>query len=155
MTWLYSGCWSPMRHYGSLGYICRCHIAVLHDGEHNDCNNEVPKWLLATEGCGPLKGIRSEEEPRTLLKEKELKNTHSMFKLICVLVCKKTTFESRENKAMSAAILYLTVRVCGVTNKVSMGGRVHHVMSQPFFFLCVCVFFTGRERTNLLHPDEL
>ena len=42
------------------------------------------------------------------------------------LVQKELTFESYENMAMNAAILYLAVCVCNIMNKVKMcDGSVH------------------------------
>ena len=62
-------------------------------------------------------------------------------------------FESRENTALSAAILYLAVCVCGVMNKAGIFDiSVHCVMTNLF------LLFIGKKKKSAptgLQPEEL
>ena len=62
----------------------------------------------------------------------------AVFGSICGLACLKSTFKSRKDTIVNAAILCLTVCVCDVMSKAGMCSRsAHYVMSQPsLFFLC-------------------
>ena len=111
----------------------------------------APQWLCRRDLKGPHK--RSSITGRTYTKRiKTKRDSKQVFSQFMVqFVKKKSVFESRENIAVSAAILCSAVCVYDVINNASMCCRsVYYVISQTQ----VCSSFVKSEPTSL-RPEEI